>query len=662
MASICKPIIPSGILTASNRPVSADFDTILASVTNPLLKYDQKQIRLLTVLTNSLLQISNSTGVLNNYPSLKTRFEQSAITEEEFADFLDDSGLTPNYIQTTYTNDFPVQIDIGAINEAINEVQDALQELLNQIIADNLTSTIPRPTSEEAEENVFDPVIQPPPSVISSITWQPDSNTNNVLTQLDKYYEENFSAALNRSNLCAALTNPFTALASLIAAASAISQSVLDIVGFAGRLKEKVGSLISRLQNFSLGNLIRSLQAKLEGLKTQLLNAIENLKVSMRQKLENLKVRALELMNDIKNLPRSISSFISKKIRQIEDFLSDFNVDRMKAKLRSIFTINEDQFEDLFPAVLNLLGLKLCALASFVEGIMKKPLDEFGEFLLTLGFTFAILENRSVDITNEVLDAGGNRLPATERDESRTRQGETSNDAQQPDVEAPGVDGEAGQPLPGLIPKRHVVLNMSAEEREFVNNLQANYKDLFEFGESVKEMGSIARAVYEGRRPPKNLPRPVDHDKEWNDGENRPDSGWKMVVEKHPYIFAALARVARRLRADGLLSQPLYITSAYRSRYYNRIYLRGDQGVAPDSPHMHAMALDIDDDLSGLTSEGAARFIDYCSEEGFTRFGIYSGFIHIDIVGGTSTRIFENKRSSDRNIARAIENHRARTS
>lgn len=681
--SVCRPLIPTGVLKYDNRPVAADIDNLLEQFTNPILRYDQKQIRLNTVLINSLLfslqqsdrnaaieaaaagSTTIPTSVFSDYPALQDRFEQGSITEEEFSDFLADRGLTPDYVETVLTEEYPSDINIDAINEAINEVTDAINETIQQILNDNATSTLPLPNEDDVTQSAGDGELDQFESnvpVVDLLEWTPTEGMNNVLTEMDRYYSENYGALLAKSNACAALTNPFTKLSSLIASASALATGLAGAVAgaldFAAQLQSKISGLVNSIQNFSLSSLVSSLAGRLANLKNEVLGILDSALADAQARLANLKNTAMQLFQDIKGLPVAAHRMITKKLAQIENFLSDLNLERIKSKIKSILTVNEDQFEDLLPAVLTILALKACAIGNFLDAIMRKPLDDFNDFLGLMQINFNIMENLSIIKLNRVIDAGGLRVGREERQTIRERSAETANRNAQPRVEAEGVDAVPGQPNPGLTPSRHIVRDLNDQEARFVAEITADYSDLFEFSPSVKNMGTRARSVYEsggGSYGP-------NHWREWDEGENGPDAGWQMIIERHPYIYVGLARVARRLRQDGLLNAPLYITSAFRSRYYNRVVLHNNRGVAQNSMHMNAMALDIDDTVSGLNSEGTARFIDYMSEEGFTRFGVYAGFIHVDITEGGTVPVFRNDRTGDRNILAALNNHRARAS
>lgn len=714
MVVACKPIIPVGVLTNKNRPTAIDFDVLTSSFENPILRYDNKQIRLLTVLTNALLEIAhksyekpeitfvrnqnnvivgtvNDSGVVSDssgntignvvensnevigpsgnvigtvdstptditevsndfsnnildtqYPALSDRLEnQGPLTEEEVAEIIEDSGLTPDYVQETYENEFPTEINIPAINEAINEIKDAIQESLDQIREDNQTSSIPIPSADSSPfDNPF-ASSQTNIPIEPLLNWTPGNAISNVLGQMNSYFKPSYTNSFRKSNECAAIPNPFSKLASLVASvSSSVSEAASagqQIMSFATKLLELVSDTITRIFNFpEYIPQMAALSANLEKMKQDLMSMANSVINDMKTKIENLKNSASAIVGE-PGMPKAARRLVSKKIRQVENFLSDLNVNRIKAKINAILKVNEEQFEDLLPDVLRTLSLKVCGVTNFLEGIFKKPNEMLNKLLNDLSINKNILENYSVLKTNRIIDAGGVRLGIADRNAQRTNHANQANQAE-------------GNSFDDLIPPKYVQLEMSAEENAFVNSLTADYSDLFVFNDQwVKKMGPRARKHWEASGKDSIY---------FEDGDNQDNSGWNVVAERHAYVYAALARISKRLRNDGLLSGPLQINSAFRSKYYNR-YVSDPPG-SRTSRHMHGMALDIGDINSGLTTEGSARFIDYASEEGFTTLGIYPRFIHIDI-GSAGPSVFKLVRT-DGLILDAVDRHKKRRS
>jgi len=129
--AICNPRYPSNI---SNISDVEDFSDLLSG--NPIRQFDGKELSTLNVLNNTLLNNSN----LDNYPDLKERVEQGAITNEEFADFLLDKGLTLDYIRDSFINDFPVEIDYDSVKNIVRQTQEAIDNEIRNASAQNNTN------------------------------------------------------------------------------------------------------------------------------------------------------------------------------------------------------------------------------------------------------------------------------------------------------------------------------------------------------------------------------------------------------------------------------------------------------------------------------------------------------------------------------------------
>lgn len=91
---------------------------------------------------------------------------------------------------------------------------------------------------------------------------------------------------------------------------------------------------------------------------------------------------------------------------------------------------------------------------------------------------------------------------------------------------------------------------------------------------------------------------------------------FSLIVDVHAL------KMLDRLRA--LVGRPLYITSGYRSPWYNR-----KVGGAEKSFHMRGMAFDI---AYNAPKGELVELVDTAIRNDlFTGFGFYSGFVHMDI-------------------------------
>lgn len=129
--AICNPRYPSNV---SNITEVDDFENILSS--DPTRKFNRKELSTINVLNNALLINSD----LTNFPDLEDRVSKGAITDEEFADFILDKGITLDYIKDAMLEDFPVEIDYDSVKDLVQQTEDAITEEIRNASEQNNTN------------------------------------------------------------------------------------------------------------------------------------------------------------------------------------------------------------------------------------------------------------------------------------------------------------------------------------------------------------------------------------------------------------------------------------------------------------------------------------------------------------------------------------------
>ena len=117
--SVCKSVYPT---TTTEYTIPTDFTRFLSG--DPRENFDRDKLSTITLLNNTLLKNSD----LTDYPELKNRIEQGAITDEEFADFLTDKGISLDFVKDQYLKDFPVEIDYNSVKNLVVETSKAITE------------------------------------------------------------------------------------------------------------------------------------------------------------------------------------------------------------------------------------------------------------------------------------------------------------------------------------------------------------------------------------------------------------------------------------------------------------------------------------------------------------------------------------------------------
>lgn len=655
--SVCKPIYPDGTLRKDNLPQIPSFENLNRAWKDPTLRYDMEQVKVLNVLNNALLLSVD----LTPYPTLKERFEQSAITDEEYADFIFDSGNNPESIKDLFLADFPVQFDFNELTDLLGGVQP-LPDGAIFVPDPGSTGVTPDETANTGIGGTTGPIIDsgnpdlddiefvpidkfiPGVGYTDLTTWKEGPELQDYLNQLDFYYADSYSAVIN-SGICKSFTNPFAKIASLIAAAAGLAGGLPSLLG-------KIQSIVDKIKNFSIKSLISDLAGKLQGLIDGAINAVTSLQAQMMSKLASLQSSVANFIKDNPAGGQRIFEFFNRKIQQIKEFLSEANINAMKDKVKNILEMNQNQFEDLLPAVVNLLALKACGVGNFIDFLMQDPINRVKDLLDRTTLTYSMQEAKSLIVTNEALNAGAVRInPSQRRKDSGAPNGHA-------DKANRGRNGGGVGSRSAITPTNYVTLPMSDEEREWVQSITADGNEYFVFTESVKNMGTIARNTYNSGGCGQ-----AGHQDQWDPGQNYADAGWKAIVERNPIVFAGIKRVATRLQEEGLISGPLTLLSCYRSPYYNRVVLpacQGNRGAAQNSPHMHAMAVDIS--TYGFSDFAVAKLVKYASQEGFNRISVYdrkNNFVHVDIMDhGRGNWTGEYRGSAD--IRRAVELHLTR--
>ena len=645
--SVCKPIYPAGTLKKNNLPQIPDFEVLTRAWDDPTLRFDMEKVKVINTLNNALLLST----VLDDYPSLKNRFGQGAITDEEYADFLFDSGNIPDGITDLFLNDFPVQFDFNELTDILGGVTPipVVPDTGTTGVAPGEGTPFDIPSGSPVidtnnpafDDFEFTPIDRFVPGIgYTDLTdWTPGPSLRDYLGQLDFYYQESYSAVIN-SGICSSFTNPFAKISSLIAIAAGLAG------GLSG-LMDKINSIVNKIKNFSIGSLISDLAGKLQGLITGAINLVTNLQSQMLSKLGSLKSSIASFAAGGTAGGQRIFEFFNRKLQQTSEFFTDRNMNALKDKVKNVLQMNEDQFEDLLPAVVNLLALKACGVGNFVDSLMQDPINRVKDLMDRVTLTQSMQEAKSLIVTNEVLNAGGVRINPNERRSASSRHASTANQ---------GRNGDGTGSSSAITPTAYVTLPMTDEERDYVQSITADGTPHFVFAESVKTMGTTATNTYNAGGC-----GAAGHTDQWDPNQNYPDAGWKMIVEKNPFIYAALKRVATRLQEEGLLSGPLTLNSCYRSPYYNRIVLRvcqGSSGAAWNSNHMSAMAVDIS--TRNLSDFGTAKLIKYASQEGFNRLSVYNTFVHVDIQDGAYRGNWTANYRGNADIRRAVELHRTR--
>lgn len=352
--------------------------------------------------------------------------------------------------------------------------------------------------------------------------------------------------------------------------------------------------LIEQLKNFSLASVL----AKLTSWKEMLNNMVDELKTRLLQKLNNY---VNQIMAYAYGIAGAINRFaaMAQRARQ---FLSDLSIDKIKAKIEEIVAKISAQFEDLTPEAIAHILMVICQLADSITSFMSAPLDyitdAFNQYVAT---EFALKQLTTRNIATSV-QAGNPRMA--------------------PEGIHPIIDVAAEAGSKGSLRNYISNPNLSEDETNFLGTIAATTSTRLTATCHGVTITCDAKTA----------------------SDMSPEETWTKVIQNAPSLFVIVARIGRAIGVSSF-----HINSAYRSPNYN-----ASVGGAKASLHKRGMALDVD--MSGLSSDQKAAFIDVASAEGIGGIRHYDGknFTHIDVG---QIRTWGSPSSTNSTIQAAINRH-----
>jgi hypothetical protein len=412
------------------------------------------------------------------------------------------------------------------------------------------------------------------------------------LSQLDTYYGMNYGATIE-NGMCANIKG--------------FLDTLKDIQGLVGDLMQLLALASGGVVSFVIGQ-VKGIIAEILSVKRVIIELINKLKEKFKETIEGL-------VDDINAFGEQAYTFLLKKVEQTKEFFSDLNMNKLISVVENAIEELQGGFENAIdnPFTIPFLLYRVCQMTESVQAFLQSPINAFQGVLAGVNTNTLTLSSLSEVNTRGAIVAGAFRIPHAERVAIRAQAARSTNRA----AAAPRGTG-------AVIPKKYATIPITDQERQRVAQIrESGYGNLIRFAAGVTDMGKRAVNNWEssgGKGP-----------EQWDPSENYPEAGWKQIVTNQPQVFIKILRVAERMQEDGHLNGPFTILSGFRSRWYNRIYLReiqGNKGAAWNSQHMDCNAIDV-----AMTGINPAKFIEYASQEGFKGVGVYpnSGFVHVDL-------------------------------
>lgn len=447
--------------------------------------------------------------------------------------------------------------------------------------------------------------------------WTPSPKMEKYLFQLNWF----FASITLDIDLCSKIDNPFAQISSLV------GLSVND-------LNFDLQTQVVNPEAINPGSSVDEEYAEYDKAINATLKKIDSLRTANLRIVESSTDRLNRFIDSTTSNGPRLYSFFMKKHSQLTEFFGVKSVENLKRKVAAIATANRMQFEKsvdkattepiAYDEVLNILLINLCNLTVYIDYYFKKKSDDYKNLVTRVTDTFKIQELKSYNVSKQALDAGAIRLNPRERISEAASHAEIFNSNSVSEKSTDDTNTSIIQPM------KHISRPATKDEKSAILSLTEEGTSEFSFDTSIVQMGYIAKEFFlRGGNGIKG------HEKQYNPTQNYYESGWHMLVEKQPNIYAMLIRTIKRLQDDGELGGILKLNSCYRSPYYNRIYLKEYKklNASWNSTHMSALAIDIS--TTGLSNLGVARLIQYASQEGFNRISVYSTFVHMDIQDGS---------------------------
>lgn len=389
-----------------------------------------------------------------------------------------------------------------------------------------------------------------------------------ILTSLNAFYAPENISRNSMGSFC-------DLVQSIFGGVSGLFEQYKDIADFANKLP----SLINSIQNFSAASLIKTLEEKL----------LSTTDILAKNSLDKLKNFDLGFLGGEQGTPNQtpILQKIDTTKGNIASFFSEFNIDKIKERLKGLVAYVVSLFEKPDIEEIQFIIYRFCKLISEVENLFGGVFSPLYGIRDSYQETQSVLRGRSAYNSMFATSAGALRLTDDQRIAGY-------NEGTQ--IVASNVPLDAAAYVPtgaevGDIPSWEDIRMQNDRDGRIV--LDAN--------ESA----------------PVYIPR----------GANRAMSNlsWdKVTVEAK----VTLLRFHKNLSAALGRNIKFLINSAYRSPEYNA----GLDGAASKSLHMSGIAFDISTTGSvGISSADRITFMNVARQSGFRGIGKYPTFIHVDL-------------------------------
>jgi 5'(3')-deoxyribonucleotidase len=415
-----------------------------------------------------------------------------------------------------------------------------------------------------------------------------NSNSTNVLTNLNNFYNGPFSASI-MGGFC----GTFATIAAAVTMFDQLANFTKDALVGLNKIKGWDPETIIQAAIDKLTNI-----ANIKALKENILKAIDGAAQSVMNAVKNF---------DISNIVGQVEAFVNNNIvkrvtkikEQILSFFEGDFVEKIKNKVSSLIDYATNLFKNPTLETIQYMIARFCGMASLVEQMMedtKKPLDQFAQKYSKL---FGTMKNSSNVATARALENGAIRFSDQRRKELINKINETN-------YQPPRTTGAND--------------TSNSEEENEIPDISGRLQ------RPVTDRERMALPTWEDLLANSD-PRI------WHAGTGETFTYYSQIQENGPgpcQIWEEMSQDMRclLLRVQTRWGKKLRLHSGFRGNGANE-WLRGfKSGVAENSKHKFGIAADVSWPGMNLKSQRAFRKI--AIEEGFRGVGIYGSFVHVD--------------------------------
>lgn len=318
-----------------------------------------------------------------------------------------------------------------------------------------------------------------------------------------------------------------------------------------------------------------SLVLSIKALNKSIGTIIKKLVKQIKKRIKAMIDFAVKLLAGLGRAAQKLYRMLKRLAQNILSFFSDLSIKGFILRIEGFIASTSSQFERLTVANVGLLMFRFCQFVDFLQSLLMGPIIALTSLITTVATESTIAKNSSLNSTKGAVDAGAVRVPVEDREQAKSTAILNTNAASK-------VSSETSITSTGAVIIPQV---------DYQTPREATPVEIFDVN-TVSEDGIQGKFTF------------VDSIKT--------DTKQWEKIQQDVWI--------RLLRICELTGEQYVVTSAFRDKSHNR-----SVGGSANSVHMSGYAIDI-----RVNASHREDFFLAAQRAGFTGFGIYDSFIHLD--------------------------------